>query len=134
MGLKEKWICPNAEVQRFTPQEYVATCYRITVTCRSLGYISYDGTDKDIQQHSGGDSTSFILNSNSSPTNTQVIETMQARYSLNLNAKSANRGNWGHIKDGTDGYAWKVGTTLHFTPTPHNTDWYTSIPSPENAS
>ena len=133
MELKEKWICPDAEVQRFTPQEYVATCYQITVTCRSLGYISYDGTANNIKQHSGGDnSTSFILNSNSSPTDDQVIVAMQTRYSLSLNAKSANEGNWGHFKNGKDGYAWKVENVWHFTL--HNTGWYTSNPSPENAS
>lgn len=33
MELKEKWICPNAEVQLFTPQEYVAMCYVYTYSC-----------------------------------------------------------------------------------------------------
>ena len=33
MEVKEKWICPDAEVQRFTPQEYVAMCYVYTYSC-----------------------------------------------------------------------------------------------------
>lgn len=31
--MREKWICPNLDVQVFTPQEYVAACWEVTLHC-----------------------------------------------------------------------------------------------------
>ena len=54
MELKEKWICPNAEVQLFTPQEYVAACY--TYSCHGSdgsGGKTYYIYPKNGNQHIG---------------------------------------------------------------------------------
>ncbi len=31
--MKEKWICPNLDVQVFTPQEYIAACWYLQLYC-----------------------------------------------------------------------------------------------------
>ena len=134
MELKEKWICPNAEVQLFTPQEYIAACYRITVTCKSLGYVSSDGTKENITQHEDGHTTVFILSSNGTPIPSQVKDVMQSTYHLTTknSAKSYHEKNWGQFQNhAVSGYTWDGG---HFIQDVNGTNWYTPVPSPENAS
>ena len=119
MELKEKWICPDAEVQRFTPQEYIATCYRITVHCNSKELIRVNGTN---HSHSGGIHypTSFYLSSNSE---NQVISIMQSK-----NWQSAQTGkNNGAFNNGDaiNGYAWQENGVWHFTTT--TTKWFDAV-------
>ena len=127
MELKEKWICPDAEVQRFTPQEYVAACYRITVDCASEGWILVGNT---ATQHTGNHSTTFNLSSNSYPiTDSQVRSIMISKYSWTISRTSSKEKQIDNNNHSTGGYRWLDGGTWHFTT--GNVPWfsYTEIPN-----
>ena len=126
MELKEKWICPDAEVQLFTPQEYVAACYRIIVPCQSLGYISVPND----HSHSNGHNTTFTIKTDSSPKeNPQlVINSLSSWRSATTSAKMQHLHNDQHS---TEGFAWQDNGTWHFTT--GNGNWFTSTEIP-NAS
>ena len=125
MELKEKWICPDAEVQLFTPQEYVATCYRITVICNASNVI-VENNNSNPHSHSNHQEISFILRSNNPPTDSQIKSETNFR-----DGKTGDKNNPGHLK--TEGHIIEVEGQWHFTIS--STGWYLPpVPSPENAS
>ncbi|MBR1720050.1 MAG: hypothetical protein IJ726_06500 [Phocaeicola sp.] len=128
MELKEKWICPDAEVQLFTPQEYVAACYRITVNCASEGWILVGNT---ATQHTGNHSTTFNLSSNSYPiTDSQVRSIMSSKYSWTSSRTSSKENQISNTHSGqsTGGYRWLDEGTWHFTT--ENGTWFDSTEIP----
>ena len=127
MELKEKWICPDAEVQLFTPQEYVAACYRITIRCNGASKVITEYNESDPHSHSGGNHQEiFILRSNNPPTDSQIKSETNFR-----DGKTGDKNVPGHLK--TPGHIIEVEGQWHFTTL--SKDWYLPpVPSPENAS
>lgn len=126
MELKEKWICPDAEVQRFTPQENVATCYRITIRCNGANNVIVENNNSNPHRHSIHQEISFILRSNNPPTDSQIKSETNFR-----DGKTGDKNAPGHLK--TEGHIIEVGGEWHFTIS--STGWYSPpVPSPENAS
>lgn len=82
--------------------------------CQSRGVIS---RGKSITNHNGGDTTTFNLKSDNTPTAQQVISKMSSSYTWE-NANSADTKQ--HIdnpKHSIDGHAWRISNigTWHFT-------------------
>ena len=127
MELKEKWICPDAEVQLFTQQEYVAMCYRITIRCNGANNVIAENNNNNPHLHSiHQEMISFILRSNNPPTDSQIKSETNFR-----DGKTGAKANPGQLR--TPGHIIEVGPEWHFTIS--SKDWYLPpVPSPENAS
>ena len=113
MELKEKWICPDAEVQLFTPQEYVAMCYVYTYSCI--------GKDKGIYLcNSNGKTTGHTVEHNAH----QIIistKTQGQPISLTYGGIKVDN-NQGQGSAQTHGYFFQYNNQYHFGTSPSFTE------------
>ncbi|MBO7552429.1 MAG: hypothetical protein J6T82_00115 [Bacteroidaceae bacterium] len=69
---KEVFESLRLELQEFTPQEFVAVCYVVTVNCSSEGHISTQKSNNTGFDHSGGHLIMTIYFHNQTPSNDLV--------------------------------------------------------------
>ena len=108
----EKWSSLRLDFQQFTPQEYcdscpVVTTYEVTVSCVSLGYLSYDPDGSGIFQHNNHTHTE-TLSFTQSPQLSNIVDRLGASVGY-----TSSHGNKGQFKQNrTSGYIY--GTSNHF--------------------
>ena len=105
MELKEKWICPNAEVQLFTPQEYVAMCYVYTYSCigKDKGIYLCNSDGKTINHTVEHNAHQIII---STKTQGQPVEPTKGGIKQNNNQ--------GHGSAQTHGFYFQYSNQYHF--------------------
>ena len=69
---KERYESLRLELQEFVPQEFVATCYVVTVYCSSEGHISTQKQNNTGFDHPSGHDIMTIYFHNQAPTNDLV--------------------------------------------------------------
>lgn len=109
----EKWSSLRLDLQQFTPQEFVAGCYIVSFTCGSNGWISYDGTYNHAVSHSGGDSYSFGIKSENSPTGDQ-IKSFFTEISDDAVTSSSHQNENKFMRAAVSGTSFKYKGDLHF--------------------
>ncbi len=135
--MKEKWICPDLDVQVFTPQEYCYTCWKATVECigesasqgHYIRYITFPPSTKEYDLHWNGHTNHFVTYvlrlPDGLPEPTSDNFTNYTEYIIEVDdPQSASttgddieiahgRSTSGHEQ--YDGWGWLVGGNVHFT-------------------
>ncbi len=96
---KEVFESLRLELQEFTPQEFVASCWIVTLKCESRGYISPEDDRTQASYHSANHATkSLVISSNGQPSTSQIRDRLtnydSTAYSSNStqNNKKWNQG------------------------------------------
>ncbi len=98
--MEEKWVCPVAKAQVFTPQEYVAACFTATITCNGK-HGEFWASDESINHyatHDGGEHSFQIALTNQSvdPANDPVrpYTYLWQTYLPSLGGVTLTQGSW----------------------------------------
>ncbi len=72
---KEVFESLRLELQEFTPQEFVAGCYKVTIPCSALNYVSSKTGNKTGESHNCGGHSEVLKfpNKNDPPTHVEII-------------------------------------------------------------
>ena len=134
--MKEKWTCPNMDVQVFTPQNYCSSCWIATVQCvgesasqgHYIRYITFPPDTHEYDMHWNGHTAHPVTYYLSVPDDldprgkdiTSLTQYIIAVYDPQSSVTTGDdieiahgRSSSGHEQ--FDGWGWLVGGNVHFT-------------------
>lgn len=78
---KEVFESLRLELQEFTPQEFVAGCYRVTIPCTSKGYVSTSPIDNKATSHpSDGNVKYLYFRNQNEPERADIVKMLGTGY------------------------------------------------------
>lgn len=140
--MKEKWTCPNLDVQVFAPQEYCDTCWIATVECigeshsqgHNIRYISFPPNTKEYDMHWNGHTNHDVTYHLRVPDgHTPTIADINYVIEVETEGQEVSKIDLAHGRsssshEGFDGWGWLKDGNVHFTYNP-NFEFYTPRPN-----